>query len=107
MTRCTSQCWAARWRTLPSGGGTGRASAPLLPLVHPGLFRNRGVRIASIVGLSFSFGMVRWIFLLIQFPRIVLGHPAPEAGVMSMPRTFAPMVFALSRRLDRARMLPR
>lgn len=78
-----------------------------MPLLHPGLFRNRGVRVANIVGPSFSFGMVGWMSILIQFPQIVLGYPALEAGVMSMPRTLAPMVFALFLRPDPARVLPR
>jgi EmrB/QacA subfamily drug resistance transporter len=68
-----------------------RAKAPLLPLW---LFRDRSFSIASVIGLTFSFGMFGSIFILIQFLQVVQGHTPLEAGVMTMPWTMAPMVIA-------------
>ena len=68
-----------------------RVDAPLLPLR---LFRDRSFSVASIVGLTFSFGVFGSIFILIQFLQVVQGYTPLGAGVATMPWTMAPMVIA-------------
>jgi EmrB/QacA subfamily drug resistance transporter len=68
-----------------------RTAAPLLPLR---LFRDRGFRIANVVGFGFSFGMFGAVFILIQFLQVVQGASPLEAAVQTTPWTMAPMVVA-------------
>ena len=58
------------------------------------LFRDRSFTVANIVGLTFSFGILGTVFILIRFLQVVQGYSPLEAGVLPMPWTLAPMFIA-------------
>lgn len=64
------------------------------PLIPPRLLRSRATAIVNTTGFLYNFGAFGAVFLLTQFLQIVQGLDALRAGVMTLPWSLAPMLFA-------------
>jgi predicted MFS family arabinose efflux permease len=60
----------------------GRISAPLVPL---GLFRNRSVTSANMIGVLMAGGMFAWFFFSAQYMQLILGYTPLEVGLAYLP----------------------
>lgn len=67
------------------------AGSPLIPAL---LLRSRATAIVNAIGFLYNFGAFGAVFLLTQFLQVVQGHDALAAGVMTLPWSLAPMLFA-------------
>jgi EmrB/QacA subfamily drug resistance transporter len=61
-----------------------RVSAPLMPL---GLFRNRNVSTANVVGGLMAAGMFAWFFFSALYMQVILGYSPLEVGLAYLPST--------------------
>ena len=61
-----------------------RVSSPLMPL---GLFRNRNVSAANVVGVLMAAGMFAYFFLSALYLQLVLGYSPLEVGLAYLPGT--------------------
>jgi EmrB/QacA subfamily drug resistance transporter len=61
-----------------------RISSPLMPL---GLFRNRNVSTANVVGVLMAGGMFAWFFMSALYMQQVLGYSPLEVGLGYLPST--------------------
>jgi EmrB/QacA subfamily drug resistance transporter len=61
-----------------------RVLAPLVPL---GLFRNRNVSAANVVGVLMAGGMFAWFFLSALYMQRILGYSPLEVGLAYLPGT--------------------
>ena len=61
-----------------------RISAPLMPL---GIFRNRAVSTANVIGVLMAAGMFAYFFISAQYLQGVVGYSAMEVGLAYLPST--------------------
>jgi EmrB/QacA subfamily drug resistance transporter len=61
-----------------------RVSAPLMPL---GLFKNRNVSTANVVGGLMAAGMFAWFFFSALYMQVILGYSPLEVGLAYLPST--------------------
>jgi len=64
------------------------------PLIPPRLMRSRTTAMVNAVGFLYNFGAFGAVFLLTQFLQVAQGYDALRAGVMTLPWSLAPMLFA-------------
>lgn len=69
-----------------------RAEAPLMPL---GLFRNRNLTIANIVGTLWAAGMFAWFFIAALYLQRVLLYSPMEVGLAFLPANLIMAAFSL------------
>jgi EmrB/QacA subfamily drug resistance transporter len=76
----------------------GRISSPLVPL---GIFRNRNVSTANVVGVLMAAGMFAYFFFSTLYLQLVLGYSPMEVGLAYLPGTvlWGASSFLLSDRL--------
>jgi EmrB/QacA subfamily drug resistance transporter len=61
-----------------------RVRSPLMPL---GLFRQRNIRVANVVGGLMAAAMFGWFFLAALYLQVVLGYSPLEVGLAFLPTT--------------------
>ncbi|MBT2510065.1 DHA2 family efflux MFS transporter permease subunit [Streptomyces sp. ISL-98] len=66
-----------------------RTDSPLVPLRF---FRNSAFALSNLISLTMYFGVFGSIYYLVQFIQGPMGYTPVEAGLATLPWTFAPMV---------------
>jgi EmrB/QacA subfamily drug resistance transporter len=69
-----------------------RAASPLVPL---GVFRNRNVATANVVGVLWSAAMFAWFFLVALYLQLVLGYDPLKVGLAFLPANLIMGAFSL------------
>jgi len=70
-----------------------RVKAPLVPL---GLFRNRNVSVANLVGVLWAAAMFAWFFLSALYLQLVLGYSPMQVGLAFLPSNLIMGAFSFS-----------
>lgn len=69
-----------------------RADAPLMPL---GIFRNRNLSVANVVGTLWAAGMFAWFFIAALYLQQVLRYTPLEVGLAFLPANLIMAVFSI------------
>src|SRR5439155_464130 len=67
--------------------------APLMPL---GLFRQRNLSIANVMGVLWAAAMFAWFFLSALYLQLVLGYSPLQVGLAFLPGNLVMAVFSVS-----------
>ncbi|TMB61264.1 MAG: MFS transporter [Chloroflexi bacterium] len=70
-----------------------RTRAPLMPL---GLFRQRNLSIANVMGVLWAAAMFAWFFLSALYLQLVLGYSPLQVGLAFLPGNLVMAVFSVS-----------